>query len=241
MSDGPLPPALAPPRLRGWLLWLLVVLAVDAVVFWRVFDARLPFNYTYKITPKNAVVLRSLLAEVEETWPNSRITMKAMVAIKFDIGRQAIPTLVEYAHSPKVSMRRFSLYALGALGDQTATPTVMEALDDPQALVVFSATMALGNLGDPLSRDRLLACLDHDDYRVRASGALNLGLVGPRQSDVPVLIAHIEDPHPQVGKTIQNVLSQACEVNPVFLGRSRRLWEDWWTQTGRQHSALPLT
>lgn len=234
-------PALTLPSLRGWVAWLAAVLVVDLVLFATVFDGRLPFNYTYEIRPDQRERLVGLMEEVREEWPDQRILLKAMVAIKFDIGQQAIPTLIEYTHHEDVSMRRFALYALGALGDQYATPAVMDALDDPDPMVIFSATMALGTLGDVRARDELQALLDYPDYRVRASAALNLGLVGPRPSDVEALIAHIEDPHQTVGATIQQVLSDVCQVNPAFLGQSRRLWQEWWETAGREKTDLPTT
>ena len=85
----------------------------------------------------------------------------------------------------------------------------------------------------------MVQALDHPDFRVRATAALNVGLVGPRAQDVEALIAHIEDPNRQVSRTIQQTLSEVCGVNPMFLGRSRRLWELWWEQTGREATALP--
>lgn len=234
-----MPPALRVPQLRGWIWALALLLVADAAVFWGVFGGRLPAQYQYEITPENEELLRALLQEVAEAWPSERILMKAMVAIKFDIGVQAIPTLMEYTRHEDSTLRRVALGALGALEDQTATPAVLEAMQDPEPLVVFSATMTLGDLGDPRSRDALVAALDHPDYRVRAGAALNLGLVGPRMRDVETLIAHIEDPHNLVGQTIQEVLADVCVVNPTFLGRSRALWEQWWQTTGQQTVDLP--
>ncbi len=235
----PAPAALQPPRLRPWIGLLALVLVADVLVFWRVFGFRVPAQYQYEITPENEARLRGLLDEVNETWPDQRVFILAMVAIKFDIGVQAIPTLIEYTKHDSRVMRRVALGALGALQDQTATPAVLEAMDDPYPMVVFSATMTLGDLGDRRSLDRLREALDHPDYRVRASAALNMGIVGPRVEDVEALIAHIEDPHNQVGRTIHQVLSEVCAVNPRFLGRSRAAWEQWWEATGRATVAVP--
>lgn len=239
MSTVAEPLALRPPRVRWWAALLVLALVADALIMWRVFGWRRPTQYQYDISPENEARLRALMAEVLETWPDQRVMMKAMVAIKFDIGKQALPTLITYTQHESPTMRRVALGALGALEDQTATEAVLAAMDDPDPLVVFSAAMTLGDLGDPKSRDRLVAALDHPDYRVRASAALNLGLVGPRASDVEALIAHIEDSHKFVGDTILQVLSDVCHVNPTFLGQNRGLWEDWWETTGRDATGLP--
>ena len=55
------------------------------------------------------------------------------------------------------------------------------------------------------------------------------------------LIAHIEDPNEQVGETVQRALSDVCNVNPMFLGRSRVAWEQWWETTGRDSVGLPVS
>lgn len=233
--------ALRPPRLRPWVVGLALVVLADAGTFLAVFDGRLPYSYQYDITPENEARLRQLVNQVYMSWPDRRRVMELLVAVKFDIGRQALPTLTEYMGHESPRMRRIALWGIAALEDQTATPAVVAALDDPDSPVVFTALMTLGDLGDRQALDRMVAALDHPDFRVRAAAALNVGLVGPRPQDVEALIAHVEDPNHQVGRTIQQTLSEVCHVNPAFLGRSRLLWEEWWNQTGRESVALPPT
>ena len=145
---APGPPALRPPRLRPWVALLALALAADGAVFWGVFAGRLPYNYAYEITPENEARLRALVEDVHAHWPDSRRVMKLLVAVKFDIGTQALPTLTEYAGHESPRMRRIALWGIAAVEDQVATPTVVAALADPDPMVVFTALMTLGDLGD---------------------------------------------------------------------------------------------
>jgi HEAT repeat protein len=75
--------------------------------------------------------------------------------------------------------RRYSIDALGKIGDKRAVTPLIDALLDPHWVVRSKAAEALGRIGDERATTALAAASKDDDWRVRYEAVRALGNVGP--------------------------------------------------------------
>jgi HEAT repeat protein len=77
-----------------------------------------------------------------------RYMSKAAANALVQIGKPAVPALIEALTSPSNRVRIAACTALGQIGDNTAVPKLIECLKDIESIVRSTACTALGLIGD---------------------------------------------------------------------------------------------
>jgi HEAT repeat protein len=125
--------------------------------------------------------------------------------------------LVEEKSGENASVRRIATYALGKLGDPSASSVLLASLDDADEEMRRYAAAALGRLGNRAALSALIRFLA--DKNVNAS-ALNsfayvLGELGDRAA-VPALVKLLDDTSTETRRTAATAIGKLGDSSAVF-------------------------
>jgi HEAT repeat protein len=147
--------------------------------------------------PEIIASVASLLKDKEEM-----VRGKAADALR-NIGKDAIPILVESYEKSNSEMKILIMSAIGGIGAdaQTAIPKITEILKGGKPNERSEAARALGKIGiaKEMAISALVGALADSKSIVRRESALSLGKLGPAASDaVPALVEALGDKKPDV-------------------------------------------
>lgn len=124
------------------------------------------------LPPAEAARVRDLVRTLGDEDPDVVVT--AVDSLR-DVGRQAVPYVIEGLRDPADRVRAGSARALGVLDDGRAVEPLVSALADGAPGVRVQAALALGNLGRLDAVPALVKALTDQPPAVRANAALSLG------------------------------------------------------------------
>jgi HEAT repeat protein len=151
-----------------------------------------------------------------QNWLRSHDAREELV----DIGRAAVPALVEALHDPDEHVRWEAAKALGEISDSSAAPALVEALLDPNFGVRWLAAEGLITMRRRGLKPLLQALIDRSDSVWLRQGAHHifrtLATSGPHQEIEPVLKA-LTGPEPivEVPPAAAAVLKKLEERRPA--------------------------
>jgi len=142
-----------------------------------------------------------------DQWDISEAAANALV----QIGKPAVPALIEALTSPSNPVRIAACTALGQIGDPAAVPKLMKHLQDPAFNVRIAACTALGQIGDPSAVPALIASLDDRDI----SEAVTNALVQIGKPAVLALIEALTSPSNRVRRAACTALGEIGDPDAV--------------------------
>ncbi len=128
-------------------------------------------------------------ALIEKLASKDQYMATAALHALISIGQPAVLPLVKATKSEKASVRRYSTYALGRIGNGSAYDAVVAMAKDEEPTVRRQAAEALGVLGDAKSLLPLFELLRDQHVMVRIAAAKSLGQIGDKRA-APQLIEH---------------------------------------------------
>jgi HEAT repeat protein len=118
----------------------------------------------------------------------------ALTALR-QMGKDALPTLLQLLQDASWHRRRGAAWALGELRDTAAVPMLVERLRDPEHLVRTAAATALGQIKDPAAIPMLVTALDDENWRTEKAASKALALIGkPAMSDLIAILKQKDAP-----------------------------------------------
>jgi len=110
-----------------------------------------------------------------------------------EIGKESVPPLIRAAKNkafPRI--RKWSLQALGALGDKRAGPLLIDALHDSRMTVRLHALKGLSKMKDKKGLKKIVELLKDESGGVRVNALYTLTAIGDR-SVVPQVLTSLSD------------------------------------------------
>jgi len=124
------------------------------------------------LAPPEAKRVRALVVTLGD--PDPDMALWAIDALR-DVGRDAVPYVIEGLRSPSASVRAGAARALGVLADPRALAHLARALADGAKSVRVQAALAIGSLGRIDGLPHLVRALADRHRPVRANAALGIG------------------------------------------------------------------
>jgi HEAT repeat protein len=174
--------------------------------------------------PEGAEVLLALILDGTES--DQEFAIQSLI----EMGRPAVPILIEAAHARTLHIRLLALNALSQIDDDTRVVlTLLDALKDREAVVRQAAARGLGNLGDSVAILALQSMLRDRDSIVRdAAGAALLKL---GEASIPGLIDMLRERDYRVQNATAGVLAQfGIQALPALIKTLRH--RDWYARRG---------
>ena len=157
-------------------------------------------------------VTKALVAELKQASPERQALLILAMADRGDT--DALPALIATAKSGPTKARVVALGVLPRLGDVGCVPVMLESAIDAEADVAKSAKAALAEFsGQEVDAD-LLTRLPKAEGPTRL---VLLELAGQRrmQAALPLMIAAIDDPEPQIRAAALTALGSAVEMRDL--------------------------
>jgi HEAT repeat protein len=122
------------------------------------------------------------------------IAAEKIIAQLIIIGKAAVPALIQAAKDQSAPrIRKWSLQALGSIGDRRAAPVLMNALTDDRMTVKLHALKGLGRMKYKKSVKKITELLADKSGGIRVNALLTLMAIGDR-SVLPQIQKCLSDP-----------------------------------------------
>jgi HEAT repeat protein len=143
-------------------------------------------------------------------WYISQAAANALI----QIGKPAVPALIETLTDPNERVRKAACTALGQIGDSIAVPELIQCLKDRYSDVSIAACTALGQIGDSIAVPELIQCLKYRYSDVSIAACTALGQIGDSVA-VPELIQCLKDRYSDVSIAACTALGQIGDASAV--------------------------
>jgi len=148
--------------------------------------------------------------------PDPIVRARAALAVGRLQDTTTVEALAPLLEDPSADVRREAVFALGQIGAKRAGPLLLPRLADREADVVSLVLEALGKLGDKANTRHVAHFLGVANATQRASAAVALWRLADSTALEP-LIAHHDDPDPEVRWRVLYALEKIVEPNRVVL------------------------
>lgn len=174
--------------------------------------------------PEGAEVLLAVIQDEKES--EQEAALRALI----EMGRPAVPALIEAARADNPHIRLLAINALSQFDDDTRVVlTLLDALKDREAVVRQAAARGLGDLGDTVAILALQSMLrDRDPTVQQAAGSALLRL---GEASIPGLIDMLRERDYRVQNATARVLGQfGVKALPALIQTLRH--RDWYARRG---------
>lgn len=121
-----------------------------------------------------------------------KVAALRMDAFIFELGKPALPILLELCRHPEQEIRLLAVHLVGEFKDKDALNTLLDMLGSPDAEIRLASGKALGAIGDPKGLEALIEFMKDPHWAMRAQVAKQLGHNG-HSGAIPELLKGLED------------------------------------------------